>query len=116
MRYRYLYIYVETGGREVTVENIDLSLDNYWAWIPKWEPAKEGLSFYFNSVEERALRLGYIRIPEEHYLFNYGVLDRTQYVRDKPFTAEHYTALYKFINKCIAEAGIPTSFEESMKY
>ena len=118
MRYRYLYIYVETGGREITVENEDQSLDRNWAWVPKWEPAKGGLSFYFNPVNEREVRLGYIRIPEDHYLFNYGVLDRTQYhyTRDKPFTAKHYTALYKFINKSIAKAGIPTSYEESMKY
>jgi len=60
--------------------------------------------------------MGYIRIPEKHYLFNFGTLDEAQYLENPPFSQDQFKRLYTYAFKHLAKAGIPMTIEESLPY
>jgi len=118
MRHSYLELFVEDSIYKADIvyaKDKDAGNDN-WMWVPKWETAKEGLSFYFDDLEDPSIRMGYIRIPEEHYLFNYHLLEETHYNIKKPFTPDQYRAIDNYTRERIANAGVPMTVKESLPY
>lgn len=115
MRYSYLEFYVRADADAMDVRHgSDDDYEDYYA--SKWETAKEGISFYFEDLEESNRRMGYIKIPEEHYLFNYGILENAQTFNNPPFTGDQYRAIDYYARKHLVKAGIPATVEESLPY
>ena len=113
MRYSYLELYVHLYADSAEVRyGADDDYEDYYA--SKWETAKEGISFYFEDQDDMNQRLAYIKIPEEHYLFNYGILENAQGLDKPPFSADQYRAIEDYARKHLAKVGIPMTIEESL--
>lgn len=115
MRYSYLELYVHDDADAMDVRHgTDDDYEDYYA--SKWSTAKEGIRFVFEDQDDLTMRMGYIRIPEDHYLFNYGILENAQTLDNPPFTADQYRAIDDYVRKHLVKAGIPATVEESLPF
>lgn len=115
MRYSYLEIFVEHSAAAADLRYDSGYYYNDGSWNPHWYDAEEGLSFYFDEAYDD-LRLGHIRIPEAHPLFAYGIMLKMQFARVMPFPREPYLESEEYARKLLANAGIPMTVYEAMKY
>lgn len=110
MRFSYLEIYVEHKHAELQTVNrytyIQDVLDEDWI------KAADGLMFFFNELDDPTLRSGYIKIPEVHPLFNWGVLYDSNTYR----LYNWHLAFNNYGIEQIRQAGIPTNYEEALPY
>jgi hypothetical protein len=116
MRYSYIEIFVEHSA---AAADLRYEADDYYgdgSWDPHWYDAEEGLSFHFDEADDNEIRLGHIRIPEAHPLFNFGIIEKTQFARVMPFPRELYLEADEYARNILTRAGIPMTVYEAMKY
>lgn len=107
MRFSYLELYVEHNHAELQTVDIYTYIQD--VTDEEWIKAADGLMFFFNEFDDPSLRSGYIKIPEAHPLFNWGVLDDS-------ITLKDYTPFHNYGIKQIQKAGIPIDFEGALLY
>lgn len=107
MRFSYLELYVVHNHAELQTVDIYTYIQD--VTDEEWIKAADGLMFFFNEFDDPSLRSGYIKIPEVHPLFNWGVLDDSIILKD-------YTSFHNYGIKQIQKAGIPVTLEGTLKY
>lgn len=118
MRYSYLRLLVTHEEEYSEIQHEDSFVHD--EYVTSWFKVEEGISVRFElSDSDEYTRSGYIKIPETHQLFNYGVLEGTLWTRKNGMgdkTAPLYRSVENYARTLLKKAGIPMSTGESERY
>lgn len=85
----------------------------------EWITAANGLKFFFDEVDENQpdLRIGYIKVPESHQLYNWVLLLHNLYrIFDILPLTNTIKSLYVYGIRHIHKAGIPITLQNTFQY
>jgi len=118
MRYSYLEAFLEEDPNAIDIryENPDM----YEGWEPNWiESNEKGLKFGLDEHDDKTLRRIDIKVPEDHQLFNFGLIEKLQYrtgIATHAVCVECFMKLNIYGAKMLKQAGIPITISETHQY